>query len=322
MAESKKTGEKKPRKRRATAAKCARASKAKEPRVDEPAACVASSEKAVLEEPVLLTEEPPVSKEAAKGMNADAELRKAEELLQSNGYLLVPYRKTGRKIGRFVGAGVGFVKDAGKGLCGWIAKKHAAMKVRREENRRVAAEKKRLADEAARRAEIAKTERRLAELRAEEARIKADSVSSTVVQSPAEPVEQPAPEPVVQPVPEPVEQPIVEPVSQPVPVESVEMPESEPIAQPAAKLIVTEEIKETEVASSVDSDVPKCAACGAELTPKARFCRKCGKPIAAPVEVPSDSGFPKCVACGAELVPEMRFCRKCGKPIVASAPSV
>ena len=84
-------------------------------------------------------------------------------------------------------------------------------------------------------------------------------------------------------------------------------------------------------------DMPKCAACGAELVPGARFCRKCGKPVSAvrdtpvaepPAEVKSDSAtvadstvsdMPKCAACGAALAVGMKFCGECGMPINAEA---
>jgi hypothetical protein len=53
-----------------------------------------------------------------------------------------------------------------------------------------------------------------------------------------------------------------------------------------------------------DQDL-SCSGCGAELTPNARFCASCGKPI-------QDTN---CSGCGTELTPNARFCASCGKPI-------
>lgn len=84
-------------------------------------------------------------------------------------------------------------------------------------------------------------------------------------------------------------------------------------------------------------DAPKCAACGAELVPGARFCRKCGKPASfvrdtpaaePPAEAKSTSASvgdsagsdaPKCAACGTVLAVGMKFCGECGTPVNAGA---
>ena len=84
-------------------------------------------------------------------------------------------------------------------------------------------------------------------------------------------------------------------------------------------------------------DVPKCAACGAELVLGARFCRKCGMPVSAPQDTPAieapveaksvsesvedsaASDVPKCASCGAVLMAGMKFCGECGTPVNAGA---
>ena len=105
---------------------------------------------------------------------SDEEIRKAKELLKANGYGLIGYKDAGEKVKRTVGAGLGFAKDKWKSFGGWIACKKDEMKAAQEEKKRAVAEKKRVADEAAaRRAEFVKNELRLAELRVEEARLKA-----------------------------------------------------------------------------------------------------------------------------------------------------
>lgn len=245
-----KTETKPPKKRSAAVTKRTKASKAKDSEEGMPVA-----ETSVMEVPTAETSPVEVSTEvtpaveihgqemstaeetAVEEVSAE-EIRKAKEILRSNGYLLIPYRKIGRGIGGLFCAGVGRVSGAWRRLCGWFSKKLAAIKERRAEKRRVAAEKKRLADEvAARHAEVVKNEMRLAELRIEEARLKA----------------------------------IAEPVKP---------SESEPIVQPMAESTEETEVREPEVVVPADSDIPKCATCGAELVLGARFCRKCGKPIA------------------------------------------
>jgi len=272
MAEPKgrKAETKSPRKRSSAVAKGAKASKARvkasvdeKPVAEIPVEEVSTAEVSQVEKPV--AEEPAVEALAAKDVSKD-EIRKAAKLLWANGYLLIPYGKIGKGIAWFFGAVAGLVSGACRGLCGWFSKKRTAMKVRREENRRVSAEKKRQADEAARRAEIEKTEMRLAELRAAEARLKAAAAT----------VEQPAPDPIPQST--------IEPVGRPATVEPVNPSESEPIVQPQSEKDNAPEVKEPEVNEPdvvvpAVSGVPKCAACGAELVPGARFCRECGTRI-------------------------------------------
>ncbi len=50
-----------------------------------------------------------------------------------------------------------------------------------------------------------------------------------------------------------------------------------------------------------------CTACGAEMTPGARFCIRCGKPY---TKTSSDA----CIHCGAAWMTGAKFCIKCGKP--------
>lgn len=87
----------------------------------------------------------------------------------------------------------------------------------------------------------------------------------------------------------------------------------------------------------VSGDAPSCTACGAELVPGARFCRKCGKPVSAVRDTPAaeppaeaksvsatvedsaESIVPKCAACGAALAAGMKFCGECGTPVNAEA---
>ncbi|MEA2626676.1 MAG: hypothetical protein QOD06_2721 [Candidatus Binatota bacterium] len=58
-----------------------------------------------------------------------------------------------------------------------------------------------------------------------------------------------------------------------------------------------------------------CAACGQENRPSAKFCDRCGVPLAA-----------RCNACAAELRPDAKFCDQCGgrvgsEPAGAAAPA-
>ena len=48
----------------------------------------------------------------------------------------------------------------------------------------------------------------------------------------------------------------------------------------------------------------KCPACGASVSPKAKFCSECGTPLAH-----------KCASCGTELKPSMKFCPECGAKV-------
>ena len=177
---------------------------------------------------------------------SEEEIRKAKELLRAHGYGLIGYRDAGEKVKRSMGAGLDFVKGKWKSFGGWLSAKRDEIKAKQEERNRAAAEKKRLEDEeAARHAEAVKSELRLAELRVEEARLKAAAASNAM--PPAE---------------EPARQHVVELVGR----------------------LVAEKPQEAEVVAPVDPDVPKCGACGAELVLGARFCRKCGKPVSASVQ--------------------------------------
>ena len=49
-----------------------------------------------------------------------------------------------------------------------------------------------------------------------------------------------------------------------------------------------------------------CGKCGAELKESARFCKSCGKPVAAQKLCPS---------CGHKNDPDAKFCDHCGKPL-------
>ncbi len=143
------------------------------PPVKNPVVEVTTAETSTVEVPAGEASAGEMPEAPAEADNAAEEIRTATKLLRSNGYLLIPYRKLGRGIARPFCAVAGLVRDGSKGLCRWLSKTHAAMKVRQEENRRVSSEKQWLDDEANRRAEIEKAEMRLAELRAEEARLKA-----------------------------------------------------------------------------------------------------------------------------------------------------
>jgi uncharacterized membrane protein YvbJ len=61
----------------------------------------------------------------------------------------------------------------------------------------------------------------------------------------------------------------------------------------------------------------RCASCGRENQADARFCERCGSPI-APEEAPAESrggtlgATEVCPACGAERRPGLRFCEQCG----------
>ena len=296
---------KQPRKRSTTATKRAKSSKTEAKSAETPV-----SELPPTETPAEVSTKTPAEVSPVEALHADAtpveetpsaeapaaepvageasaeELRKAQELLEANGYLTVGYREHGKKVRQAVDAGIDFVKGKWKSFGGWLSAKRDAMNARHEERVRAAAEKKRLDDEAAaRRAEIVRNELRLAELRVEEARLKAaaegaKSGTPLVRESTA-----PAPSPV-------------------------------PVTESAPHPVST-------------SEGPKCAVCGAELVPGARFCRKCGNPIsevAAATEAAALDSTPKpegskCAVCGAELVPGARFCRNCGNPIPEVAAS-
>lgn len=91
--------------------------------------------------------------------------------------------------------------------------------------------------------------------------------------SPGTPVNQVASAPAVAPVPAP------EPVA------------SEPVRRAVDAPVPNE------------PEAPKCAACGTELVPGARFCTHCGTPV------PTER---HCVSCGVKLTSDARFCPMCG----------
>ena len=54
------------------------------------------------------------------------------------------------------------------------------------------------------------------------------------------------------------------------------------------------------------------------------FCRKCGKPLAAPAAAPAGtatSAGMACGKCGAGLPAGARFCARCGAPVGAGGPT-
>jgi hypothetical protein len=69
----------------------------------------------------------------------------------------------------------------------------------------------------------------------------------------------------------------------------------------------------------------RCPACGADNDDEARFCHRCGSPLAAPQPVyapqPTVSGGAACGNCGAANPPGMRFCQQCGTPLPSGAPA-
>ncbi len=60
----------------------------------------------------------------------------------------------------------------------------------------------------------------------------------------------------------------------------------------------------------------KCPHCGQNLTEGARFCNRCGQPVARqPVPPENQKSGKTCSYCGQSLLPGARFCNKCGKPL-------
>ena len=68
----------------------------------------------------------------------------------------------------------------------------------------------------------------------------------------------------------------------------------------------------------------KCPNCGYEESrPDARFCKKCGQPMAAqpaPPVAAAPSPPLACPHCGSPVKPGARFCPRCGKAVTAAAP--
>src|SRR5882672_8108938 len=54
----------------------------------------------------------------------------------------------------------------------------------------------------------------------------------------------------------------------------------------------------------------KCAGCGQQSPPGARFCAGCGARL-----------IPACPGCGAELPVDARFCPQCGQASLTRAPA-
>ena len=59
----------------------------------------------------------------------------------------------------------------------------------------------------------------------------------------------------------------------------------------------------------------KCAKCGAELPPNAKFCLQCGEKITPP----TPSGMVVCPQCG-KVVPSGKFCPECGHKLTPTCP--
>ena len=60
-----------------------------------------------------------------------------------------------------------------------------------------------------------------------------------------------------------------------------------------------------------------CPKCGQEVADGAKFCNKCGTPMAS---APAADGLPTCQKCGYHFEAPAKFCIKCGAP-VESAPA-
>lgn len=56
----------------------------------------------------------------------------------------------------------------------------------------------------------------------------------------------------------------------------------------------------------------KCAKCGNELREGAKFCGKCGSPVAAAPAESSSGAMSTCPVCGNALKPNAKFCTACG----------
>ena len=245
-----------------------------------------------------------------RGAEATAEeIRKAKELLRANGYWLVAYRVAGETVKRTVGSGLDFVKGKCKALGGWFSAKRAALKARQEERRLVAAEKRRLAEEAeARRAEAESA--RVGTI-AESQSVGSDDVPKCAACGAAL-----------------------------VPGARFCRKCGKPVSSVVPDTSTAEQPVEAKPMSASDgnpagSAAPQCAECGAELVLGARFIRKCGKPVsvvpdtsvveppaeAKPVSATVDdsavSDLLKCVACGAVLLAGMKFCGECGTSVNA-----
>ena len=64
----------------------------------------------------------------------------------------------------------------------------------------------------------------------------------------------------------------------------------------------------------------KCTHCGHTLPEGARFCNKCGQPVAqTPAQPEKQEQGKKCPHCGQSLMPGARFCTRCGQPVAPEA---
>ena len=64
----------------------------------------------------------------------------------------------------------------------------------------------------------------------------------------------------------------------------------------------------------------KCTHCGHTLPDGARFCNKCGQPVAqTPAQPEKQEQGKKCPHCGQSLMPGARFCNRCGQPVAPEA---
>lgn len=64
----------------------------------------------------------------------------------------------------------------------------------------------------------------------------------------------------------------------------------------------------------------KCTHCGHTLPEGARFCNKCGQPVAqTPAQPEKQEQGKKCPHCGQSLMPGARFCNRCGQPVAPEA---
>ena len=63
----------------------------------------------------------------------------------------------------------------------------------------------------------------------------------------------------------------------------------------------------------------RCPKCNFENRPDARFCKRCGQPLAATTAPPVQVTV--CPACGATVKPGARFCPRCGQPLPAIPPA-
>jgi ribosomal protein L40E len=57
-----------------------------------------------------------------------------------------------------------------------------------------------------------------------------------------------------------------------------------------------------------------CVNCSADLPAGAKFCKKCGTPVAASVDASP------CLVCKADLPAGAKFCKKCGAPVTGAVP--